>query len=338
MREVVSVHLEGEVVLIDRRHDFPVVGDSRRQPSYPTVKLQHPHKTTFVQWSRRAWTTTGAACETAGMDTTNIAIIGCGKMGEAIVAGLCASHDMANYSITATARKETTCERLRATYGIDTQTDNSSAMSAAAIVILCVKPHMVQALLEAPGVQEALRGKLLISICAGISLSRLAELAPGANAIRAMPNTPALIREGMTVLAPRPGCPPEDLEVAISVFSAVGRCRVLDEKHLDAVTGLSGSGPAFICVLLESMADGGVMMGLPRDVAVELAAQTMQGAARLVLDTGLHPAALKDQVTTPAGCTIAGLLIMEDGRIRSTLARAIQEAANVASGLGKTKD
>ena len=111
--------------------------------------------------------------------------------------------------------------------------------------------------------------------------------------------------------------------------------RELDEKHLDVVTSLSGSGPAFACVVLEALADGGVMMGLPRDVAVELAAQTMQGAARLVLETGEHPAALKDAVTTPAGCTIAGLLTMEDGRIRSTLARTIQEAARVASGLGE---
>jgi pyrroline-5-carboxylate reductase len=271
------------------------------------------------------------------MDTTNIAIIGCGKMGEAIVAGLCAASDEAHYRVTATARKESTCQRLRETYGIETHTDNAEAMSQAAVVILCVKPNMVRALLEGPGVREALKGKLLISICAGITLAQLAELAPEASTIRAMPNTPVLIREGMTVLAPRPDCTKADLEIATAVFSAVGRCLVLEEKHLDAVTGLSGSGPAFACVLLESMADGGVMMGLPRDVAVELAAQTMQGAARLVLNTGLHPAALKDQVTTPAGCTIAGLLTMEDGRIRSTLARAIQEAANVASGLGKSK-
>ncbi len=114
----------------------------------------------------------------------------------------------------------------------------------------------------------------------------------------------------------------------------MGRVRVLDEKHLDAVTGLSGSGPAFACVILEAMADGGVRMGLPRDVAIELAAQTFQGAARLVLQTGRHPAALKDEVTTPAGCTIAGLLTMEDGRIRSILARTIEEASLVASGLG----
>ncbi len=151
-----------------------------------------------------------------------------------------------------------------------------------------------------------------------------------------MPNTPCLIGEGMTVVAPGPRAHDAHLDFAVRVFSAVGRCRVLEEKHLDAVTGLSGSGPAFACVILEALADGGVRMGLPRDVAVELAAQTFQGAARLVLQTGRHPAALKDEVTTPAGCTIAGLLTMEDGKIRSVLARTIEEATRTAARLGES--
>ncbi len=151
-----------------------------------------------------------------------------------------------------------------------------------------------------------------------------------------MPNTPCLIGEGMTALAPSAEATEADLELARGIFGVVGRVVVLDEKHMDAVTGLSGSGPAFACVILEALADGGVMMGLPRAVAVELAAQTVQGAARLVLETGEHPAALKDRVTTPAGCTIAGLFKMEEGRIRSTLARTVQEATRVASGLGES--
>jgi pyrroline-5-carboxylate reductase len=150
-----------------------------------------------------------------------------------------------------------------------------------------------------------------------------------------MPNTPCVIGEGMTVLSTGPRATPEQMQVAQAIFAAVGRTRRLEEKHLNAVTALSGSGPAFALVVLESLADGGVMMGLPREVAVELSAQTLQGAARLVLQTGLHPAALKDDVTTPAGCTIAGLLTMEDGRIRSTLARTIQEATLVAANLGQ---
>ncbi|MFT7520272.1 MAG: pyrroline-5-carboxylate reductase [Kiritimatiellia bacterium] len=172
-------------------------------------------------------------------------------------------------------------------------------------------------------------------MCAGIRISQLERWLPLTTIVRAMPNTPCTIREGMTVVSPGSTVREEQMGLATSIFSAVGRCLVLDERYLDAVTALGGSGPAFACVVLESMADGGVMMGLPRDVAVEIAAQTMQGAARMVLSTGEHPAALKDSVTTPAGCTIAGLLMMEDGRIRSTMARAIQEATQVASRLGQ---
>ncbi|CAG8537149.1 6236_t:CDS:2, partial [Ambispora leptoticha] len=145
------------------------------------------------------------------------------------------------------------------------------------------------------------------------------------------------IREGMTVLSCQPNIVGEEKAFASWVFSALGRSRFLDEKHLDAVTGLSGSGPAFACVVLEALADGGVMMGLPRDVALELAAQALQGAARMVLQTEKHPAEIKDSVTTPAGCTIAGLLTMEDGKIRSTLARTVQEATKVASTLGNVQ-
>lgn len=140
----------------------------------------------------------------------------------------------------------------------------------------------------------------------------------------------------MTILTPLPsGSPPLNSSILLSLFSSVGRCRFLPEKHFDACTALAGSGPAFACVFLEAMADGAVMMGLPRKEALELAAQTMQGAARMVLNSGLHPAAIKDSVTTPGGCTIAGLLNLEDGKVRSTVARTIQAAAEHAAGLGQ---
>ena len=174
----------------------------------------------------------------------------------------------------------------------------------------------------------------MVSTCAGVKLAQFEQWLPDCQLVRAMPNTPCLIRDGMTVLSPGRGASDEQLALAKKIFAAVGRVLVLDEKHMDVVTGLSGSGPAFAFVILEALADGGVMMGLPRQAAIELAAQTLQGAGRLVLETGTHPAALKDEVTTPAGCTIAGLLTMEDGNIRSTLARAIQEATKVAAELG----
>jgi pyrroline-5-carboxylate reductase len=255
-------------------------------------------------------------------------------MGRAVVGGLLASGEGEGWSFGATTHSAESAARLAAELPMETSLDNIAEATRADVVILGVKPQMASSVFAVPGMADAVRGKMLISLCAGVRIAQLEAWAPGARVVRAMPNTPALIREGMTVLSPGSTATAEDLALAKRMFQSVGRCRVLEEKHMDAVTGLSGSGPAFACVILEALADGGVMMGLPRDVAIELAAQTMQGAARLVLQTGEHPAALRDRVTTPAGCTIAGLFRMEEGRVRSTLARTVQEAAEVAAGLG----
>jgi pyrroline-5-carboxylate reductase len=264
-----------------------------------------------------------------------LTILGCGTMGRAILAGLKAVPDAPQVSA-ATARRAKAREALAARFGdVVVTADNAEAIRHGEVVLLATKPQGAREVLTTAGVAEALKGMPLISICAGVNTTQLSRWAPGAHVIRAMPNTPCLIREGMTVLSPGNSATEEDIALATSIFEAVGRVRVLGEKHLDAVTGLSGSGPAFACVILEALADGGVRMGLPRDVAVELAAQTFQGAARMVLQTGKHPAELKDEVTTPAGCTIAGLLTMEDGKIRSVIARTIEEATRTASGLGQ---
>ena len=151
-----------------------------------------------------------------------------------------------------------------------------------------------------------------------------------------MPNTPCLIGEGMTVIARGAGVTDDQAKVAMEIFRCVGACLEAEDKIMDAVTSLNGSGPAFAYIMLEALSDGGVRMGLRRDTAMTIAAQMFQGAARMVIQTGMHPAALKDQVTTPAGSTIAGLLILEDGRIRSVIARAVEEAAHVASKLGQS--
>ncbi|TCD68888.1 delta 1-pyrroline-5-carboxylate reductase [Steccherinum ochraceum] len=216
--------------------------------------------------------------------------------------------------------------------------ENVRAVREADVVILCCKPQLAQSILTEPGLKEALDGKLLISILAGVTIAQLTALVtPATKVIRAMPNTPCRIREGMTVVSTLPQSDSLELDrsIILKIFSSIGRCRFLDEKHFDACTALSGSGPAFACVVLEAMADGGVMMGLPRAEALELAAQTLQGAARMTLQAGTHPAQLKDAVTTPGGCTIAGLLALEDGRVRSTIARAIQIATERASELGQ---
>lgn len=263
-----------------------------------------------------------------------IAILGCGTMGEAILGGALAAGVLAADNVLVTRRRQARADAVAERHGVAGLSDNAEACRRADIAVLCVKPQLAKEVLTAPGMAEALAGKLLISICAGTRLSQLCRWVPGARVVRAMPNTPSVIRAGMTVLSAEDDVSEDDLARAERLFGAIGRCRVLDEKYFDAVTALSGSGPAFACVVIESLADGGVMMGLPRDVAVELAAQTVLGAGRLVLETGAHPASLKDSVTTPAGCTIAGLLTMEDGRIRSTLARTIEEATKVAAGLG----
>jgi len=222
--------------------------------------------------------------------------------------------------------------------------ENLRAVQEADVILLCCKPQMADSILRAPGMSSALESKLLISILAGVTISQLTALVPASSrVVRAMPNTPCRIREGMTVVSaiPTSSSPTRDLQpeldraIILAIFSSIGRCRFLDEKHFDACTALSGSGPAFACIVLEAMADGGVMMGLPRTEALELAAQTLQGTARMVLQSGQHPAQVKDAVTTPGGCTIAGLLTLEDGRVRSTIARAIQVATERASVLGQ---
>jgi pyrroline-5-carboxylate reductase len=264
----------------------------------------------------------------------SLAVIGCGTMGAAFVEGLVHTGAAARASIVATARRADVAEALAARLGVETGTDNAGAIERARVVLLCLKPQRLPEVLQQPAIRRGAAGKLVVSIAAGITLTQLRGLLPESTLVRAMPNTPCLIGEGMTVVARGADVSDEQMAVVTRIFSSVGRCLELEEKHMDAVTSLGGSGPAFAYVMLEALADGGVMMGLPRDVALTIAAQVFLGSAKMVLQTELHPAALKDQVTTPAGSTIAGLLVMEDGRIRSVLARAIQEATRVAAQLG----
>jgi len=265
-----------------------------------------------------------------------LTVLGCGTMGEAIVRGLLRSGRLKPEQIFATDRRAEVVRALHERHGIRATSNNLEACRAADVVVVCVKPHEVATVLNSDEMRPVLEKKLVISIAAGVRLEQLSSWIPGSHVIRAMPNTPCLIGEGMTVVARGPGVSDEQVKVATEIFSAVGRCVEAEDKLMDAVTSLNGSGPAFAYMILEALTDGGVRMGLRRDTAMEIAAQMFQGAARMVLQTGLHPAALKDQVTTPAGCTIAGLLTMEDGRIRSVLARAVEEAAHVASKLGQS--
>lgn len=212
---------------------------------------------------------------------------------------------------------------------------------------------MVRDILDVPGMREALSGKLLISICAGVPVSQLEDIlygAPGPSnmntgvdagrkgpcrIVRAMPNTAAIIRESMTVIATStPPLPAEQNALITWIFSRIGRVVHLPPSTMDVSTALCGSGPAFFALILEAIADGAVAMGLPRAEAQLMAAQTMRGTAGMVLD-GEHPALVREKVSTPGGCTIGGLLVLEEGRVRGTVARSVREATVVASQLGR---
>ena len=201
------------------------------------------------------------------------------------------------------------------------------------MILLGVKPFQVEDLVRK--IQPALTpGKLLISFAASVKTSAIEEAAQQDIAvIRAMPNTPSMLGAGAAALCRGSFVNDEQLAIAQTIFQTVGRTVVVDEKHMDAVTGLSGSGPAFLYIIIEALAEAGVNVGLPRDIATLLAAQTTYGAARMVLETGSHPALLKDEVTTPAGCTVDGILELEEGGLRVTLIKAVKRATMRAKEL-----
>ena len=264
-----------------------------------------------------------------------VGFVGAGNMGEALIKGLVEANLVPAEAIYATDVRLERLKELDRQYGIQVASDNEAMVRAVDIVILAVKPQIMEAVLQeiAPAVT---RRKLLISIAAGVSTAKIrAALAKDARLIRVMPNTPALVLEGVTAIAKADGLEAGDLDVAGEIFSAVGRVVTLDEGSMDAVTGLSGSGPAYVAVVVESLADGGVKMGLDRITAMTLATQTVIGAARLLLQTGMHPGALKDMVSSPGGTSIAGIAALEEGGIRNTFIKAVERATLRSRELGQ---
>ena len=264
-----------------------------------------------------------------------VGFVGAGNMGEALIKGLVESNLVPAESIHATDVRLERLRELDRQYGIQVASDNETLVRQADIVILAVKPQIMESVLKeiAPAVT---RRKLLISIAAGVSTAKMrAALGKDARLIRVMPNTPALVLEGVTAVAKAEGLEPGDLDIAGEIFSAVGRVVTLDESLMDAVTGLSGSGPAYIAVIIESLADGGVKMGLDRITAMTLATQTVLGAARLIRETGMHPGALKDMVSSPGGTSIAGISALEEGCIRTTIITAVERATLRSRELGR---
>jgi pyrroline-5-carboxylate reductase len=264
-----------------------------------------------------------------------VGFLGGGNMAEALLRGLLGTNLVPADLLAATdVRAERTAQLIRQ-FGITAHADNPRLVREADVVILAVKPQIMASVLAE--VAPAVTGEhLLISIAAGVSTNAIrAALGKDARIIRVMPNTPALVLQGAAAIARGPGLGADDLATAEAIFGAVGRVVVLDETSMDAVTGLSGSGPGYVAIVIEALADGGVKMGLDRATATTLATQTVLGAAQLLTETGMHPGALKDMVSSPGGTTIAGISALEEGGLRATLIRAVERATLRSRELGR---
>ncbi len=267
------------------------------------------------------------------LSNKRLAVLGAGKIGGILLRAFLEQKLVQPKRVRATVRHAEKARALARQLKIQVSTDNRAAVHDADIVLLAVKPQAVREVLEE--IKSELKpGMLIVSVVASVTTQLMErQLGLEVPVVRAMPNTPCAIGCGMTGLAKGLHAKKEHLEIAQAMFEAVGRVVVVDEKQIDAVTGLAASGTAFIYILLESLAEGGVKVGLPRDISTLLAAQTMMGAARMVLDTGDHPALLKDAVTTPAGSTMDGILELEDGKVRVTLIKAVMKATQRAKEL-----
>ncbi len=266
------------------------------------------------------------------LNVGKVAVLGAGKMGNTLIHAM-RRGGLAADKIVATGRRKEVLDRLAKNEGVATGRDNRAAVAGADLVLLCVKPQVVAEVLDEIG-GEMGDSQVLVSIAAGATTELLQGHLPGqVPVVRAMPNTPSLIGAGMTALCGGRWASDEQVETARRVFAGMGRTMVLDERYFDAVTGLSASGPAFVYIIIEALAEGGVKAGLPRQVATELAASACFGASKMVLDTEAHPALLKDDVTTPAGCTMDGILKLEEGGLRVTLIKAVIEATKRAGEL-----
>lgn len=281
---------------------------------------------------------TAAQAQTADQEPLQgrVAMLGAGKMGGILLTAFIRSGLLQPGQITATVAHHERAAAVEAKLGVRCLTDNLAAAKGADLILLAVKPTQVVELVRtiAPALTP---GTLVVSIAASVTTSAIeAAAGEGIAVIRAMPNTPARLGAGMTAVVRGRFADDSQTRMAERMFRTVGRVVEVDEKHMDAVTGLSGSGPAFLYIILEALAEAGVNVGLPRDIATQLAAQTAYGASRMVLETGAHPALLKDEVTTPAGCTVDGILELEAGGLRVTLIKAVKRATERARELARS--
>lgn len=264
-----------------------------------------------------------------------IGFIGVGAMGGALCRGVVKSKIASSDSVWTSDPRAEVCEAIREEIGARIARNNTELVANCDCILLAVKPYLVESVLK-PIAEVFNPSKTLISIAAGVNIDRLESLLPsGVPVIRCMPNTPALVGAGITAICGGSSAKEGHLRLAHEIFSAAGLALEVEERLMDAVTGLSGSGPAYVYLFIEALTAGGVKAGLPRDVALKLAAQTTLGAAKMVMETGKHPAELKDMVTTPGGTTISGLAELERGNLRIACMNAVEAAAKRSSDLGK---
>jgi pyrroline-5-carboxylate reductase len=277
--------------------------------------------------------TVEASAAPAQLPLMRVAVLGAGKMGGILLQAFLKENLFAAERIHATVGHAERALALSTQWGVDVSTNNLEAVRQADLILIGVKPFQVPDIIAE--IKPALTpGKMLVSFAASVK-TRAIEDAAGMEigVVRAMPNTPSALEAGVAALCRGRFVTEPQIELAQRIFETVGRTVLVDEKHMDAVTGLSGSGPAYLYIIIEALAEAGVKVGLPRDIATQLAAQTAYGAAKMVLETGYHPALLKDAVTTPAGCTIDGILELEEGGLRVTLIKAVMRATERAKQL-----
>ena len=273
------------------------------------------------------------------MKSKKLGFIGGGNMAEAMVRGLITASFIDPKNILVADLVSEKLDKLRRDYKIRVTGDNRELAEKSDVIILAVKPQVVKALVT--GRDELVSSKkLVISVVAGVSIRTIEEFlqlddSKKVGVVRTMPNTPALVQSGVTALAPCKHVSKKDLQVAHRIFEAIGKTVDVNESHLDAVTGLSGSGPAYIYMIIEALSDAGVKMGLSRHVANILTMQTVMGSAKLAIESGMHPGELKDMVTSPGGTTLSGLHALEAGGLRTTLMDAVEAATNRSAELGR---
>lgn len=270
------------------------------------------------------------------LSNKTIGFIGAGNMAETLISGLISSKQSKPDQLICSDIRKPRLDQLSEQYGIQTTPDNNAVVTASDLVIYAIKPQNMGTVLQET--TESLdKSKLVISIAAGVPMAAMTKVfKKELRLIRAMPNVCVAVKEGATAVATGDHTQPEDVDMALAVFQSIGRCIVLNgDQLLDAVTGLSGSGPAYIFLILDALADAGVKMGLTRDDAQVLAAQTVLGSAKMLLETGLTPGQLKDMVTSPGGTTIAGLHALEKGRLRATLINGVEAATVRSKELGE---